>query len=474
MHAFEANAFTSPIPIFFPTVGGCLYSGDFVVRKVAAIDPQFCQFTFEVGQIVEKLSETDVTINYFATGKTTIRTYLPLLPESLIPYAAIKTNVYQKCKTSDFRSLAYVVHAEKKDKLLVDPEGILNTYTVTYQYIVGRNSSIIPYPSRQHFASAADVYAHSYPRLASMPRRMFEACRAISSTSVSMLSRGAINQALCNTRRVHVERDIFEVVEKEINYVTRNLRVAIAQSDVPVTVSIRKLRVLENTDVQVSSTKYRDKNEGKKNRKLFHTNQQVKKLKTCFGVHFGYGSRSPFPPTSVTKHTETTLVEEHRMLHDNSVLNSILNTPSDTTEAGKKLAHIPIRGLPNGLVMTYQDINHSVVMSMRFDKVRAGARDEAITVEAAATVVPQSPSRIPQDAECDSNGSVSVYTSLAGSEFSPQRGDCFAYRNKEYNIVTVTNGTSYLCRDIIRPYNYRIFSRNAVVHLTSDLGSVES
>jgi hypothetical protein len=124
--------------------------------------------------------------------------------------------------------------------------------------------------------------------------------------------------------------------------------------------------------------------------------------------------------------------------------------------------------------MTYQDINHSVVMSMRFDKVRAGARDEAITVEATATVVPQSPSRIPQDAECDSNGSVSVYTSLASSEFSPQRGDCFAYRNKEYNIVKVTNATSYLCRDIIRPYNYRIFSRNAVVHLTSDLGSDES
>jgi hypothetical protein len=103
------------------------------------------------------------------------------------------------------------------------------------------------------------------------------------------------------------------------------------------------------------------------------------------------------------------------MLHDNIVLNSILNTPSDTTGAGKKLAHIPIRGLPNGLVMTYQDTNHSVVMSMRFDKVLTGARDEAITVEAAATVVPQSPSRVPQYAECDSNGSVSVYTSLAGS-----------------------------------------------------------
>jgi hypothetical protein len=84
---------------------------------------------------------------------------------------------------------------------------------------------------------------------------------------------------------------------------TTNLRVAIAQSDIPVTASIRKLNVPQNTDVQVSSTKYRDNHKCKKNKKLFHTNQQVKKLKRCFGVHFGYDSRSPFPPTSVTKHT---------------------------------------------------------------------------------------------------------------------------------------------------------------------------
>jgi hypothetical protein len=82
-----------------------------VVRKVAIIDPQFCQFIFEAGQIVEKLSETDVTINYFATGETTLRTYLPLLPDILPLYTTIKTNVYQKCKTGDFRYLAYVVHA---------------------------------------------------------------------------------------------------------------------------------------------------------------------------------------------------------------------------------------------------------------------------------------------------------------------------------------------------------------------------
>jgi hypothetical protein len=97
MHAFEANALTAPIPILFPTVGGCLYSGDFVVRKAAVIYPQFCQFTFEVGQIVEKLSDTDVTINFFATGETAIGTYPPLLPDSLLPYTATKTNMYKKC-----------------------------------------------------------------------------------------------------------------------------------------------------------------------------------------------------------------------------------------------------------------------------------------------------------------------------------------------------------------------------------------
>jgi hypothetical protein len=108
MHAFEANASTAPIIILYQTVGGCLYSGDFVVRKVAVINPQFCQFTFEVGKIVEKLSEKDVTINCFTTGETTLRTYLPLLPESLLLHTTIKTNVYRQCKTSDFRSLAYI------------------------------------------------------------------------------------------------------------------------------------------------------------------------------------------------------------------------------------------------------------------------------------------------------------------------------------------------------------------------------
>jgi hypothetical protein len=122
------------------------------------------------------------------------------------------------------------------------------------------------------------VYKHHYPRLSSMPRRMFEACRAISCTSVSMLSKGAINQSLSNTRRVHVEKDIFAVIEKGIDELTKYLHVKVATTDIPVTVSIRQLRVLPNTDVQVASTKFRNLNKGRKNRNLFHTSEQIETL----------------------------------------------------------------------------------------------------------------------------------------------------------------------------------------------------
>jgi hypothetical protein len=59
--------------------------------------------------------------------------------------------------------------------------------------------------------------------------------------------------------------------------------------------------------------------------------------------------------TSVTKESGANYVEQCRMLHNNSMLNSILNVPSDVTAAGATLVHIPVRGLTNGLVLTYQD-----------------------------------------------------------------------------------------------------------------------
>jgi hypothetical protein len=76
------------------------------------------------------------------------------------------------------------------------------------------------------------------------------------------------------------------------------------------------------------------------------------------------GSQSPFPPTSVTKESHSNYVEETVMLNDKSVLNSILIVPNECTVDSATIAHIPSRGLPNGLIMMYQDINNSLVMSM--------------------------------------------------------------------------------------------------------------
>jgi hypothetical protein len=197
--------------------------------------------------------------------------------------------------------------------------------------------------------------------------------------------------------------------------------VKVATTDVPVTVSIRQLCVLPNTDVQVASTKFRDLNKGRKNRNLFHTIQQVNKLKRCFGANFGYRSRSPHPVTSVTKESGANYVEQCHMLHDNSMLNSILVVPSDVTAAGATLVHIPVRGFPNGLILTYQDINNYVVLSMRFDKVRSGNRAETLRAEAEAQYVPPLPVHIINDnlmaSDSSSLGSqVSHRSPLAGSE----------------------------------------------------------
>jgi hypothetical protein len=207
-----------------------------------------------------------------------INNYLPETRNIIVPFTSLRTNIYQKCKTSEFQSLACVVHGNLKVELLVDPEGLLNTYVVTHQYVVECNPSTIPYPEREHFPSSADVYRRLCPRLSSMPRRMFEVCCAIISTSISILSKGAI-KSLTNTRRVYVEREIYDVIDKGIKLLIKDLHVAVSKGDVLVTVSIRELCILANTEIQLSSTKYQDNNSGRKNRKFFHTHQQVTKLK---------------------------------------------------------------------------------------------------------------------------------------------------------------------------------------------------
>jgi hypothetical protein len=56
------------VPVFILSAGGTVYYGDMVVRQRAATNRVFSQLKFVVGQIVRKVSETEVIVNYFAIG----------------------------------------------------------------------------------------------------------------------------------------------------------------------------------------------------------------------------------------------------------------------------------------------------------------------------------------------------------------------------------------------------------------------
>jgi hypothetical protein len=56
MHVFKACAFGSPVPTFLPSVGGSVYYGDMVVRKVPAYNNEFTSSSLLVGQVVDKVS----------------------------------------------------------------------------------------------------------------------------------------------------------------------------------------------------------------------------------------------------------------------------------------------------------------------------------------------------------------------------------------------------------------------------------
>jgi hypothetical protein len=136
INALEVAGFRPPVPIFLPLVGGTVFLGDFIIRRTVTIDERFPYFQFKVGQIVDKMSEKDIIVNYLATEEQCIRAHLPGTSELLILFTALKTDIYEKCKTSEFVSLAYIDHIENKADMLVDPEGIMNTYIVASQYIV--------------------------------------------------------------------------------------------------------------------------------------------------------------------------------------------------------------------------------------------------------------------------------------------------------------------------------------------------
>jgi hypothetical protein len=137
INVLEVAGFRPPVPIFLPLVGGTVFLGDFVIKRTVTVDERFPHFQFKVGQIVGKSSETDITVNYFTTEEQCIPAHLPGTPELLVPFTALQTDIYEKCKTHEFLSLAYIDHIENKADMLVDPEGIMNTYKVASQYIIG-------------------------------------------------------------------------------------------------------------------------------------------------------------------------------------------------------------------------------------------------------------------------------------------------------------------------------------------------
>jgi hypothetical protein len=67
INALEVAGFHPPVPIFLPLVGGTVFFGDFVVSRTVTVDERLPHFQFKVVQIVDKRSETDIELNYFAT-----------------------------------------------------------------------------------------------------------------------------------------------------------------------------------------------------------------------------------------------------------------------------------------------------------------------------------------------------------------------------------------------------------------------
>jgi hypothetical protein len=81
INILEVAGFHPPVPIFLPLVGETVFWGDFITKRTVAVDERFPYFQFKVGQIVDKMSETDITVNCFATEEQCIRAHLPGTPE---------------------------------------------------------------------------------------------------------------------------------------------------------------------------------------------------------------------------------------------------------------------------------------------------------------------------------------------------------------------------------------------------------
>jgi hypothetical protein len=131
--------------------------------------------------------------------------------------------------------LAYLVHADNKQKVLADQKCLLNTFTVDRQLILGCDLAVVPIVNKEAVSCAVDVFQKTYPYLSSMPCRMIEACRAMSVTGFSMLARQTIALALQNTRRVHIDKDVWTIIDGYLSEVLNNLAVKVPTCDSVVT-----------------------------------------------------------------------------------------------------------------------------------------------------------------------------------------------------------------------------------------------
>jgi hypothetical protein len=105
--AFEVTALSDPKPAWVPGVGGTLYVGDCFIVKKPVTDAAMTPIPFNVGQITDVTTSTELKVNWFMTGDS-IRDYTggENHDEEDMCYVAVKTNIYQQVSTSDICSLA--------------------------------------------------------------------------------------------------------------------------------------------------------------------------------------------------------------------------------------------------------------------------------------------------------------------------------------------------------------------------------
>jgi hypothetical protein len=82
---------------------------------------------------------------------------------------------------------------------------------------------------------------------------------------------------------------------------------------------------------------------------------------------------------------------ESRVVDDNTDLNSVMTVPHHGELPTQVLCAIPLVGGLKGLCLTYQRINNSLVMVMRFDRVRAGNMSDVVDEVECNIVPPNSP-----------------------------------------------------------------------------------